>query len=190
MNLSSQEFISRLQSRDHEAFSVLISEYQIPLYKAAIKLKLDFDQAEEVVQQTWASFFESVENFEGRSHIRTYLFGILYNKIKELWRSNKKYTTEFSDEQIEGLFSEDGHYKQAPKSPEYWLNSKQVGMIIEELLDTLPENQRMAFVLKEINGEPTEEICKILGVSTTNLGVLIYRAKNKLRLQLEKRLEK
>lgn len=189
MNLSSKEFITQLQARNHEAFGVLINEYQVPLYKAALKMKLDFDQAEEVVQQTWTTFFESVENFEGRSHIRTYLFGILYNKIKELWRSNKKYTTEFEDEQLEKLFSEEGHYNLSPKSPEQWLNSKQIGSIISELLETLPENQRLAFVLKEINGEPTEEICKILGVSITNLGVLIYRAKNKLRLQLEKRLE-
>ena len=189
MNLSSPEFIESLRKREHEAFDKLISEYQIPLYKAALKLKLNFDQAEEVVQQTWATFFESVENFQGRSHIRTYLFGILYNKIKELWRSNKKYTTEFEDHELEKIFNEAGSHIKQPVSPDSWLENQQLTEIMSECLDRLPENQRLAFYLKEVQGESTEEICKIMGISVTNLGVLIYRAKNKLRIQLTKRLE-
>lgn len=190
MNFSSPEFLENLRKRDHEAFDLLISEYQMPLYKAAIKLKLNFDQAEEVVQQTWATFFESVENFQGRSHIRTYLFGILYNKVKELWRSNKKYTTEFEDFELEKIFNEAGGHINQPKSPDAWVENQQLGALIDECLESLPENQRLAFVLKEVQGESTEEICNIMGISVTNLGVLIYRAKNKLRLQLEKKLEK
>ncbi|MBD63831.1 MAG: hypothetical protein CME62_01380 [Halobacteriovoraceae bacterium] len=189
MNLSSPEFIESLKRRDHAAFDLLISEYQMPLYKAALKLKLNFDQAEEVVQQTWTSFFEGVEKFEGRSHIRTYLFGILYNKIKELWRSNKKYTAYFEDSELDKIFNEAGHHIEQPRSPDAWLENQQLGEILSESLDCLPENQKLAFFLKEVQGESTEDICKIMGISVTNLGVLIYRAKNKLRLQLENRLK-
>lgn len=158
------------------------------MIKGALKQGLSFDQAEEVVQSTWSTFFEKSENFEGRSHIRTYLFGIMYNKVKETWRSNKKYTHDYDDSQIEKVFNENGAFKEIPKEPDQWLESKDFHSILQKELEKLPENQRMAFTLKEIQGEDTETICKIMGISSTNLGVLIYRAKNNLRLSLEKEL--
>lgn len=187
MNFSSAEFIAKLKERDHEAMTALINEYHDALYHGALKNNLGMDQAEEVVQGTWTTFFEKVENFQGRSHIRTYLFGILYNKIKETWRSNKKYTHDFEDS-MDQIFDEHGQYKSPPLDPSTWSENQEFNKILMEELEKLPENQRLAFYLKEVQGENTQDICKILDVSSTNLGVLIYRAKNSLRKKLEKRL--
>lgn len=189
MNLSSQAFIKKLKQRDSEALTLLINSYHEVLIKGALKQGLAFDQAEEVVGSTWSTFFEKVENFEGRSHIRTYLFGIMYNKVKELWRSNKKYTEDHDENYLETLFNEKGSFNQRPHSPDLWLENKEFMHILEQEIDKLPSNQKMAFVLKEVEGESTENICNILGISSTNLGVLIYRAKNRLRVRLEKRLD-
>ncbi|MFT6630399.1 MAG: RNA polymerase sigma-70 factor (ECF subfamily) [Bacteriovoracaceae bacterium] len=187
MNFSSKKFIERLKLREHEALTLLIEEYHQALYLGAIKQKLATDQAEEVVQETWSTFFQKVENFEGRSHIRTYLFGIMYNKIKELWRSNKKYTQ--NDEAfLDNIFDDEGSYLSPPLDPGQWSQSNEFIEILSEELEKLPEAQRMAFYLKEIQGETTQDICNILGVSNTNLGVLIYRAKTQLRVKMEKRL--
>ena len=188
MNLSSQEFILKLKNRDHDSITLLINSYHEILIKGALKRKLSFDQAEEVVQSTWSTFFEKVENFQGKSHIRTYLFGIMYNKIKETWRSNKKYTEEYSSEHIEKLFNEDGGFVQFPKSPQEWIESNQFIETLENILDKLPEKQKIAFQLKEVDGESTQDICNILNISVTNLGVLLYRAKNTIRLKLEEKL--
>jgi RNA polymerase sigma-70 factor (ECF subfamily) len=187
MNLSSEEFITKLKNKDHESISYLVNEYHDILFKTALKQGLGMDQAEEVVQATWSTFFEKVQNFQGRSHIRTYIFGILYNKIKELWRSNKKYTHDYEDSAIEKFFQEDGNYLTNPVDPSDWTESNEFIHILHEELDKLPYNQKMAFILKEVEGETSENICKILDVSVTNLGVLIYRAKNIIRIKLEKR---
>ena len=56
---------------------------------------------------------------------------------------------------------------------------------IDGCLDRVPTNQRMAFVLREIEGMDTKEICKILEVTRTNLGVLLHRVRNRLRECLE-----
>lgn len=188
MNLNSQKFIQRLRNRDKDAFEHLICTYHEPLFFGALKQKLSEDQAEEVVQETWSTLFQNIEKFEGRSHIRTYLFGIMYNKIKEIWRSNKKYTQE-DDSFIENLFDQDGHYISPPLDPSKWNESKEFLEILEEELQNLPENQRLAFYLKEVQGESTKYICNILNVSVTNLGVLIYRAKANLRIKIEKRFK-
>lgn len=190
MNFSSQEFLDKLKIRDNEAVSALVEAYHEVLFRAALKQGLGEDQSDEVVQGTWSTFFEKIENFEGRSHVRTYLFGILYNKIKEIWRSNKKYTHDYSNESIESIFKEDHHFVDKPKEPDQWIESNQFLEILEEELEKLPNTQRMAFYLKEVEGETTENICKIMDITSTNLGVLIFRAKNNLRLKLEDRLNK
>lgn len=189
MNLSSDEFIQKLKSKDEEAITYLVGEYHEALFKTAIKHGLATDQAEEVVQGTWITFFERVQTFEGRSHIRTYVFGILYNKLKELWRSNKKYTHDYSDEHIEKIFAEDGTRYINSMDPGIWAQSNEFVTILSEELESLPYNQKMAFQLKEVDGESSEDICKILDISITNLGVLIYRAKHNLRARLESRFE-
>lgn len=185
MNWSSKETLERVKKRDHEVITLLFNQYHDVLFKGAIKQGLNNDQAESVVADTWGVFFEKVENFKGHSHIRTYLFGILYNKIKELWRSNKKYTEDYQEYEIDQLFYEDGNHQTTPLDPSDWVESEQTLDLIQKALKKLPEGQRMAFVLKEIEGESSEEICKILNITNTNLGVLIYRAKNNLRLALE-----
>ena len=63
--------------------------------------------------------------------------------------------------------------------PSQWSENQEFMKILAEEIDKLPSNQKIAFTLKEIDGESTEDICKILDISVTNLGVLIYRAKNK-----------
>lgn len=188
MNFNSIEFIKKLKQKDSEALSLIINSYTEALFKGALKQGLAEDQAEEVVQETWSTFINSVENFQQKSHIRTYLFGILFNKTKEIWRNNKKYTEHYEEYDLEALFSEGGAFIQSPQAPDAWTHSRQIAEILKIEIDKLPENQKMAFLLKEVQGESTKEICNIMGISSTNLGVLIYRAKNNLRLQLEKKL--
>lgn len=187
-NFSSEEFLKDLKRRDKKTVSELVEKYHDTLIKGAIKQGLSFDQAEVVVQNTWGTFFEQITNFEWRSHIRTYLFGIMYNKCKETFRDNKKYTGDYDESALEHLFNEHGSYNEPVKDPSHWVQSKEISKILKMEIEKLPENQRMAFNLKEVEGIPSKEICKILNISNTNLGVLIYRAKNNLRIALEKSL--
>ena len=102
--------------------------------------------------------------------------------------SNKKYTHEYDESALDKIFDENGHYQETPKYPSHWLESNEFNKILLQELEKLPEAQKMAFYLKEIQGEKTEDICKILEITNTNLGVLIYRAKANLRVALEKEL--
>ncbi|MBT4791383.1 MAG: sigma-70 family RNA polymerase sigma factor [Halobacteriovoraceae bacterium] len=188
MNFNSPEFIELLKQKDHMAMTHLVNEYHEALYLGALKLKLGNDQAQEVVQATWSSFFQDAHKFQARSHIRTYLFGIMYNKIRETWRSNKKYTGD-DDANFEQVFDQHGQYLNSPTDPSTWVESQEFMAILDEEIQKLPAKQMMAFTLKEVQGEKTQDICNILDVSSTNLGVLLYRAKNTLRIRIEKRME-
>lgn len=188
VHFSSEEFLTQLQQRQTNAISRLVQSYTEPLFKACLGLGFDSQAAEELVQRVWSTFFDVASNFEGRSHIRTFLFGILYNKASEMRREEKKIAkNDPIEDTMESRFSGDGNWTQPPIDPEQFLHQSQMTEIIKKCIDFLPLNQRMAFCLKEIDDKGSSDICKILEVSNTNLGVLLFRARNRLRECIEKK---
>lgn len=187
---STDEFVEKIIRGDKEAQNLLVSEYTRQIYRASFGLGFKNEEADELVQRTWLTFFETVGRFEKRSHIRTFLFGILYFKAQELRRSNFK---QFKMESIDGFmdeqFDDKGEWLNKPLAPDRFMESIQAIDNIKDCLEDIPLNYRMAFILKEIEEQDSKEICKILEVTDTNLGVLLFRAKNKLRTCLEKKHE-
>ena len=88
---------------------------------------------------------------------------------------------------VDRRFDERGNWTNPPQDIEKVLEGAEVRDAIDGCLEGVPTQQRMAFVLREVEGLVSEEICKILGVPRTNLGVLIFRARNRLRECLEAR---
>ncbi len=194
LNFSTPEFLLALKQRDEDAITQLVKKYNRHLFNTAIGQHFSEDQAEELVQSTWSAFFDGIERFEGKSHIRTYLFGILYNKMKEAWRHQKKFVEENEDQTIDVIidnqFNKDTgiwNDAQVPLDPEKLAWISETGKGIEFCLNKLGPTYRMAFYLKEVEGQDSQEICQTLNITRSNLGVLLYRAKNLLRKCLEKR---
>lgn len=186
---SQDSFVSRVMENDGDAQTQLVSAYTTQLFKASLGLGFSPEDADELVQKTWLTFFETLQRFERKSHIRTYLFGILYMTAKNLKRANQKqFKMELIDTIIDQDFDPAGEWLQKPMGPDKFAERLQDAKNIKDCLDDIPLNYRMAFNLKEIEECSTTEICKILEVTDTNLGVLLYRAKNKLRKCLENKL--
>lgn len=187
---SSPEFVLRLIGLDHLAVEQVVRAYTGHLYKASLGLGFNEDEASELVQDVWGVFFDVLPKFRARSHIRTFLFGILYNKAKELRREKEKFsTTDPIEYVVENRFQDNGRWQNRITDPERFLMATQTMGIIENCLEALPHTQRMAFSLREVDDFGTAEICKILEVTSTNLGVLIFRAKNRLRECIESKIK-
>ncbi len=180
--------LERLRCRDPEALATVVLEHARPLFRAAAGMGFRQQEAEDLVQDVFISFLETLDRFEGRSQVRTWLFGILHNKIRE--RRRELITDERNDPidaVFESRFDPNGNWVRPPADLERLLESKQAGLAIQSCMEGLPANQREVFVLREIQGLETQEICKILGVSVTNMGVLMHRARARLRECLESR---
>jgi len=186
INFSSEVFINKLKIQDAEAISEVVKAYTQDLLKASKGLGFSYPMDEELVQNVWVTFFDIVKNFQGKSHIKTFIFGILYNKASELRRDNSKFDkTDPIEEFMDKKFDKNGSWIQPPIDPEQFYSSSQVMSLIQKCIDALPMSQRMAFCLKEIDGHISSEICNILELSVTNLGVVLFRAKNRLRECIE-----
>ena len=83
---STPEFLARLQHRDREAVRQVVHEYLPQILRAARGAGLDEHEADDVTQLTFLTFIETLPRFEGRSQVRTWLFGILYHKLREARR--------------------------------------------------------------------------------------------------------
>ncbi len=186
MSIDDPQFAKRIRAADPEALGAVVKAYLGQIHRAARSAGLDPERAEEVTQATFTTFIEKAKNFEGRSHVRTWLFGILYHKIRETRRQlQQERQMDEIDESFENRFDAKGSWVRPPQPVDVQLYASEIREHFEDCLETAPTQQRMAFVLREVDGLSSDEICNILDISSTNLGVIIYRVRNHLRECLE-----
>lgn len=165
-----------------------VHEHAGVLLRAALGLGLSPADAEELVQASFVAFLKASERFEGRSSVRTFLIGILYKKALEHGRRKaREIAVEPDDALFDSRFGPWGHWARPPQGPDQEADAEEAARLIGGCLDGLPDLQKAAFQLKEVEGESNASICNILGIESTHLRVLLFRARNKLRECLEKK---
>ncbi len=177
---------ARVRASDPAAIRTVVETYLAQILRAARGAGLDPQQAEDVTQATFATFIEAAPRFEGRSRVRTWLFGILYNKIAETRRARQRdRQTEEIDEAFERRFDARGSWSTPPQPVDTTLHQKEVETEIFACLDAAPLRQALAFILREVEDLSTEDICNVLGITRTHLGVMLHRVRNRVRDCLE-----
>ena len=110
----------------------------------------------------------------------------MYRKILEARRRvQRDQKMDDIDAVVEQRFDAQGSWTRPPRPVDDQVYASEVRAEIQNCLEITPDVQRMAFVLREVEGLDSQEVCKILSVSRTNLGVLLYRVRNRLRECLE-----
>lgn len=169
-----------------EEISRLVSDHAGDLMRCARGMGLSHADAEEVVSASFAAFLEASRRFEGRSSIKTFLFGILYNKALEHGRHGaRELATDPSDQIFEKRFDRGGHWSRPPQGPAEQADISELAELIDSCLEALPAQQRAVFHLKEVDRQSSANIRNILGIADTHLRVLFFRARNRLRECLE-----
>jgi RNA polymerase sigma-70 factor, ECF subfamily len=187
-SFSGREFLERLRNRDREALEAIVDAYLPQLLRAGRGMGFSPDDAQDLAQSVFVALMESIGRFEGRSHIRTFLFGIFYNKVSEHLRAKQRaQDNDPIDEMMESRFDAKGKWRQPPLDVEDEVFAREIREMIQECLENVPRAQRIAFYLREVEEMKTEEICKKMAISGTNLGVILFRARNRLRECLERK---
>jgi RNA polymerase sigma-70 factor (ECF subfamily) len=144
---------------------------------------------EELVQETFLAALRARQNFSGRSSIRTWLVGILKHKIIDHFRAKKRVRplTDYETEEHNAteLFDQTANWKKKPRdwgaNPEDAFEQQEFWTTLIDAINDLPERMAEVFKMREIEMKDTEEICEILDITPTNLGVLLFRARTRLR---------
>lgn len=186
-----QYSVAELRARKPEALTAMVNEHLPTLLAGALAIGLSRADAEEVAQETFVAFLAKLDRFEGRSSLRTYLFGILYHKASNL-RAKARREESSADIEVlaEARLTKGGMRARPPHGPEAEMLDAEISRWVEKCAEGLSDSQRTAFFLKEVEGETSEAICNIMGVSAINLRVMLHRARLKLRECLERNWEK
>jgi RNA polymerase sigma-70 factor (ECF subfamily) len=165
------------------------------LMRFALLQLRDPSAAEDAVQEVLLAAIQGAGRFAGQSSVRTWLIGILKHKIVDSIRKTaRERATDLSSgdagtEDVDVLFEGDGHFIEPPgewASPERALEERRFFEALERCLQTLPKNTASAFMMRELLGLETEEICKELRITPSNCWVMLYRARMNLRACLER----
>lgn len=158
----------------------------------------DTGAAEDAVQEAMLAALTGSHRFESRSSYKTWLIAILRNKIIDTIRAQRREVSASSladdeagdDLLYESLFDQRGHWQPEAipgrwADPEASFEQQQFWKVFEACLDHLPEKTARVFMMREILGLETGEICKETGISSSNCWVVLHRARSGLRICLE-----
>jgi RNA polymerase sigma-70 factor (TIGR02943 family) len=152
--------------------------------------------AEDAVSETLLAALEKPHNFAGRSQLKTWLVAVLKNKVVDQLRRHAReatvLTTDDGEDLDESLFDPNrgGHWREQPQdwgSPEAHLGQRQFFDVLEACMDHLPPTQGRVFMMREWLELSTDDICKELQITATNLWVLLHRARLRLQQCLQQR---
>lgn len=170
-----------------------VEEHGDMMFRFAMSRVRNEDTASELVQEALVSAIKGWENFKGDCAVSTWLVSILKNKIIDYMRKASTQNEVLSDESEQEL---DSHFNRLglwnrflsnwAGDPAQALEDKEFIKVFESCFGKLSEQHRNAFSLRVFENKDTEEICKILNISSSNLGVLVYRARMNLRDCIEK----
>lgn len=181
---------------DLSAWVDLYADY---LYRFAIIRVTDQAVAEELVQETFIAAITAVKDgtFHKQSNEKTWLTGILKHKIldhlRHKYRDRALPLELVGETEIQESFDANGNWRVKPGSwginPSDRYEQKELAKILMACIEALQERQADAIRLRELDQKNTEEICKILMISTTNYWVLVHRARLSLRRCMDHHLE-
>lgn len=163
------------------------------LYRFALMRVRDPSTAEDLVQETLLAAWRARSNFAGGSAERTWLIAILKNKIIDHFRRINRESplpdNADNDDAIDALFSKHSDHwarlASAWSNPDDALEQAEFWRVFQDCLTALPVRQAQMFTLSEIDGLSTEELCKVAQAQTSNVWVMLHRARLRLRECLE-----
>lgn len=171
-----------------------LAEHRTYLLRFA-RLQLRNDAwAEDAVSDTLLAALAKPQSFAKRSQLKTWLVGILKHKVIDILRQRQREVRldldaqDGSDELDALMFKPDGHFAQEPADwgdPEQELSSRQFFAVLEACADKLPAAMGRVFLMREWLEMSSEDICKELALTPTNLYVQLHRARLRLRECLE-----
>lgn len=193
--------IAALRDGDEATFAQLIDQHTPSMLRVARGYVPSREIAEEVVQETWIALLKGIDNFEGRSSLRTWLFAVMINIAKRRGLRERRdadaAVAAFTGGTVDPARFRTagdpypGHWKQGeepspfPDTPEGSVLGNELVDVARRELDKLPERQRIVVTLRDMLGFDSSEVCELLDVSLANQRVLLHRGRAAVRQVLE-----
>jgi RNA polymerase sigma-70 factor (ECF subfamily) len=178
--------IDRVRGGDAAAFERLMRRYNQRVFRAARAVLRNDSEAEDVTQETFVRAYRHLGDFEGRASLGTWLTRIAVHEATARLRRSRLFGPLEND--VKGFGAESSSLRFPEASPEEQVTSRELRSILVSAIDALPEGLRTVFVLRDVEGLSTLEVCEILEATPEAVRVRLHRARASLRHRMEKEL--
>jgi RNA polymerase sigma-70 factor (ECF subfamily) len=184
--VSSEDLMARIAKGDNDAFEILVNRHQTSILNLIYRFIGDRTQAKDLAQEVFIRVWQAAKTYKPEAKFTTWIYriatNVCFNELKSARRRRWFQFLRFGDQHEETI--EDTFVDGSP-SPEDLLLAKERSRQISDALQSLPENQRMALVLKRYDDLSYQEIAQILGCSVSAVESLLVRAKKTLQEKLK-----
>jgi len=183
-SLNNAKTLAALKSGDQIEFSRLVEATSTHIYRLALKILRDPEDAEDVLQETYIKALKALPEFEGRSSLSTWLYRIAVNEALMLVRKRRVTLVPVEEDPEEDEVGLTTALTDWCCLPEEELLSAEAHQRMEAAIEALPQTLRVVFMLRDIEGFSIKETAEMLGLTETAVKTRLLRARLRLRDQL------
>jgi len=180
---SDLEIIQNVKAGEVKLYEILIRRYNPFLYKIGRSYGYNHEDTEDLMQEAYVNAFFNLQKFENRSSFKTWLTRIMlnlcYQKKQKLSYKNEIIADDIQNEKSGIMF----HHS---TNNEKIAVNKELGRVLENAIHHIPEDYRIVFTLRELNGLSIAETAEALDISESNVKVRLNRAKGMLQKEIKK----
>ena len=184
--MSEVEIIQKLRQGNEQAFRQLVEKYQKLVINTCNGMVHNMEDAEDIAQDVFIEVFRSIDKFRADSKLSTWLYRIAVNRSLNFIRDNKKnkWFQSFEDSVKSKIALHENLANTRSDQPEFVMENKQRAAMLHEAIDSLPENQKVAFTLSKYEELSYQEISAVMDVTVSSVESLLHRAKKNLQKKL------
>jgi RNA polymerase sigma-70 factor (ECF subfamily) len=172
--------VKRVQARDELAFREIVERYQAKVFSIIFGILRNHNDAEDIAQQVFSKIYFSIQNFDFRSSLLTWIYKITVNECYDYLRKKRVrklvYESDFSEEDALMMENSGAAVESAPGVDET-LARRDLAL---KLLSKISEEDRNLILLKEVEGHSVEELSRMTGMNENTIKVKLFRARQKL----------
>lgn len=184
-----EDLVLRVQQGDKSAFDLLVVKYQHKIIQLVNRYVKDPSEAQDVAQESFIKAYRALGNFRGDSAFYTWLYRIAINTAKNYLVSRSRRSSDYQVDVQDAEAIENAPQLQGMETPERLLLNQEIIDTIKTAIDKLPEEMRVAIMLREFEGMSYEEIAEAMDCPVGTVRSRIFRAREAIDSKLNPLLE-
>jgi RNA polymerase sigma-70 factor (ECF subfamily) len=178
------ELVARVQQGDKSAYDLLVIKYQHKIVQLVNRYVKDASEAQDVAQEAFIKAYRALDSFRGESAFYTWLYRIAINTAKNYLVARARRSSDYQVDILDAEQVENAPQLQGVETPERLLFSQEIIETIKTAIDNLPEEMRVAIMLREFEGMSYEEIAQAMDCPVGTVRSRIFRAREAIDSKL------
>jgi RNA polymerase sigma-70 factor (ECF subfamily) len=187
-DLSDDSLVQRAREHDLAAFEALMRRHNRRLFRVTRGVLRDSDDAQDAVQETYLRAFTRLETYQPAGKFPAWLTRIALNEALMMRRRSPAAMVSLDEAGNEAVAVQEATTSDAPSSDQF-VEAAHARALLEHAIDALPENFRMVFVMRAVEGLDVRETAESLGINPNTVRTRLFRAQRLLRGELARRLQ-